>query len=162
LDLSEITDLSKDERTLKLILERIMNSTIGVKHVILMDNAGITLMSVSKFASNGLEGTVERIGAIGGAVFQAGEEQGDILGYGKIKIQITEYLKGYLIGYKVGEEGILCVVTDSDIQVGIIKMFLEKWEPKIKTLLKRYLSSDQKVASEELKSLFGSEKLDFF
>lgn len=153
-------DRSKDERTLKLILEKIMNSTIGIRHVILMDSSGITLMSVSKFAVEGVEGTVERIGAISGAVFQAGEEQGDILGYGKIKIQITEYDKGFLFGMKL-DDGIACVVTDVDVQIGILKMILQKWAPKIKEILKRYLYTDQKVISSELKSLFGSEDFKF-
>lgn len=153
-------DPSSDERTLKLILEKILNSTIGIRHVILMDSSGITLMSVSKFTTAGSEGTVERIGAIGGAVFQAGEEQGDILGFGKIKIQITEYDKGFLFGMKL-DDGIACVVTDVDVQIGILRMILQKWAPKIKELLKRYLSADQKVISEELKALFSSEDFEF-
>ncbi len=154
-------DRSEDERTLKLILEKIMNSTIGIRHVILMDSSGITLKSVSKFAVDGVEGTVERIGAIGGAVFQAGEEQGEILGFGKIKIQITEYDKGFLFGMKIGDSGIICVITDIDIQVGILKMILQKWALKIKEILKRYLYTDHKVISSELKSLFGSEDFEF-
>lgn len=151
---------SRDEHNLKLILEKILNSTIGIRHVILMDSSGITLMSVSKFTTEGSEGTVERIGAIGGAVFQAGEEQGDILGFGEIKIQITEYDKGFLFGMKL-EDGIACVVTDVDVQIGILRMILQKWAPKIKELLKRYLSADQKVVGKELKTLFKSEDFEF-
>ena len=126
-----------------------------------MDSSGITLVSVSKFATDGGDWSVEKIGAIGGAVFQAAQEQGEILGYGEIKIQITEYDKGYIFGTKVGE-GILILATDNMIQIGILKMVLQRWAPKIIKILKAYLSVDQQAISQELKSLFTTDDFDNF
>ncbi|MHA1457849.1 MAG: hypothetical protein ACTSR5_18075 [Promethearchaeota archaeon] len=74
---------SKDEVALRKILKTIITSTPGLKYAIIIDDTGITIMSESKFTfSNEEEISVEKIGAIGGAVFTAGEEQGHILGYG--------------------------------------------------------------------------------
>ena len=82
---------SEDEIRLKKILTSIINSAPGLKYALLTDDTGITILSQSKFKFSDNEGiSVEKIGAIGGAVFVAGEEQGYILGYGSINLQITE------------------------------------------------------------------------
>jgi len=159
--LSDAENLSKEEQKLRLILENIVNSTTGIRNVILLDSSGITLVSVSKFTTNGGDWSVEKIGAIGGAVFQAAQEQGEILGYGGIKIQITEYDKGFLFGTKVGD-GILVLATDSLVQIGILKMVLQKWAPKIKAILSSYLAVDQKALSQELRSLFTPDDFEMF
>ena len=78
---------SEDEIKLKRILSAIINSTPGLKYAILTDDTGITIMSQSKFTFSEKNSiSVEKIGAIGGAVFIAGEEQGHILGYGNISL----------------------------------------------------------------------------
>ncbi|MCK4286600.1 MAG: hypothetical protein KAX18_10380, partial [Candidatus Lokiarchaeota archaeon] len=83
---------SEDEVELKKILNNIINSTPGLKYAVVVDETGITILSQSKFTfSDNNQITIEKIGAIGSAVFIAGEEQGHILGYGNISLQITEY-----------------------------------------------------------------------
>jgi predicted regulator of Ras-like GTPase activity (Roadblock/LC7/MglB family) len=154
-------DYSQDERMLKKILDNIINSTAGIKHAIIIDDTGITILGQSKFSlSNDQDNSIEKIGAIGGAVFTAGEEQGFILGYGDIKTQITEYDKGLMFAMKTGK-GILCLATDLYVQIGYIRTILQKWGPKIAEILERYLkSSEKEVLSDELKEFFNPSNVN--
>lgn len=147
---------SEDEKLLNKILTAIINSTAGLKYVLIVDDTGITIMSRSKFALSDDEITVEKIGAIGGAVFTAGEEQGFLLGYGDIKLQITEYERGMIFSVKVSK-GTLCIATDVNVQIGLVRAVMKKWAPKVSTILNRYLKSDQDVINKELKELFNSD-----
>jgi predicted regulator of Ras-like GTPase activity (Roadblock/LC7/MglB family) len=154
-------DYSQDENILKRILDTIINSTAGIKHVILIDDTGLTIISQSKYSfAVDKDVSVEKIGAIGGAVFTAGEEQGQVLGYGDIKTQITEYDKGLIFSMKTGK-GILCLATDLQVQIGFIRAVLQKWGAKIAEILERYLkSSEQEPLSAELKELFGPDHIN--
>ncbi|MFX0018627.1 MAG: roadblock/LC7 domain-containing protein [Promethearchaeota archaeon] len=150
---------SQDEALLKKIIHDIINSTPGLKNVILIDDTGITIMSEAKFAFiNEDDISVEKIGAIGGAVFTAGEEQGHILGYGDIDLQFTEYYKGMIFSVKVGK-GILCIATDKNVQIGFVRAIMKKYAPRITTILNRYLQADQGEINKELKELFSSDTL---
>ncbi|MFX1346801.1 MAG: roadblock/LC7 domain-containing protein [Promethearchaeota archaeon] len=150
---------SEDEIKLKRMLSAIINSTPGLKYAILTDDTGITIMSQSKFTFSENESiSVEKIGAIGGAVFIAGEEQGHILGYGNITLQITEYFEGMIFSMKVGK-GVLCISTDKRVQIGFIIAIMKKWAPKIAMVLNRYLQEDQGELNKEIKELFGSDTI---
>ena len=117
-------------------------------------------MSESKFTfSNEEEISVEKIGAIGGAVFTAGEEQGHILGYGTTELQITEYDKGFIFSGKIGK-GVLCIVTiDKNVQIGYMRAVIKRFAPKIAQILTRYLQTDQGELNKELKELFSSDTM---
>lgn len=146
---------SEDELRLKKILTTIINSTSGLKYAIIIDDTGITILSQSKFKfSNENDISVEKIGAIGGAVFIAGEEQGQILGYGGINIQITEYYSGMIFSVKVGQ-GVLCIITDKNVQIGFIRAIMKKWAPQIAKILHRYLQAEPKEISKEIRELFN-------
>lgn len=150
---------SDDEIKLKKILTLIINSTPGLKFALITDDTGITILSQSKFKfpdQNGI--SVEKIGAIGGAVFVAGEEQGQILGYGAIDLQITEYLEGMIFSMKVGK-GVLCIVSDKNAQIGFIRATMKKWAPQITLILNQYLKTDQAELGKELKELFRSDSI---
>ena len=150
---------SEDERRLKKILIAIINSAPGLKYALLTDDTGITILSQSKFKFSDNNGvSVEKIGAIGGAVFVAGEEQGHILGYGSINLQITEYLEGMIFSMKVGE-GVLCIVADKNAQIGFIRATMKKWGPQLGIILGRYLQSDQEEIGKEMKELFRSDSM---
>jgi len=149
---------SQDEILLKKILKAIITSTAGLKYVLIIDDTGITVMSQSKFNIPDEAISVEKIGAIGGAVFTAGEEQGQILGFGTIKLQMTEYDEGMIFSVKVGA-GTLCVATDIKVQIGLIRNVMKKWAPKISIVLNRYLKTDQGVINEELNELFGADSM---
>jgi len=143
---------SEDENLLKRILSEIINSTAGLKNAIIIDDTGITVMSTSKFIIDD-EISVEKTGAIAGAVYTAGEEQGQILGFGGIGLQITEYDNGLIFSIKIGQ-GVLCLTTDIKIQIGMVRNVLKKWAPKIAQILNRYLRVDQDVINREIKELF--------
>ena len=150
---------SQDERILKKLLKEIINSTPGLKYAIIIDDTGITIMSESKFIlKNGDNLSVEKIGAIGGAVFTAGEEQGYILGYGNIHLQITEYFKGMIFSLNVGK-GVLCIATEKNIQIGLVRAIMNKYSPKISAVLDRYLQEEKGEMKEELKELFNSDTI---
>ena len=150
---------SEDERRLKKILTAIINSTPGLKYALLTDDTGITILSQSKFKFPDHGGIpVEKIGAIGGAVFVAGEEQGHILGYGAIDLQITEYLEGMIFSMKV-DKGVLCIVADKHAQIGFIRATMKKWGPLISEILSRYLQVDQAELGKEMKELFRSDTI---
>ena len=153
---------SQDEAILKKILTNIINSTAGLKHAIIIDDTGLTILSQSKFSfTRDSDISVEKIGAIGGAVFTAGEEQGLILGYGNIKTQITEYDNGLIFSVKTGK-GVLCLATDLNVQIGFIRALIKKWAPNIATVLESYLdSSDQENISDELKELFNPDTIGY-
>ncbi|MHA1897338.1 MAG: hypothetical protein ACTSU2_08095, partial [Promethearchaeota archaeon] len=70
-----------DELIIEKILNRILMGAAGIREVILMDRTGITITYVSKLNTN-KKINIDKIGAIGGAVFQAVEEQGECLEYG--------------------------------------------------------------------------------
>jgi predicted regulator of Ras-like GTPase activity (Roadblock/LC7/MglB family) len=150
---------SEDELKLKKILTIIINSTPGLKFALITDDTGITILSQAKFKFSDQNGiSVEKIGAIGGAVFVAGEEQGHILGYGAIDLQITEYLEGMIFSMKVGK-GVLCIVSDKNAQIGFIRATMKKWAPQITIILNRYLQADQADLGKEVKELFRSDSL---
>lgn len=150
---------SEDELRLKKILITIINSSPGLKYALLTDDTGITILSQAKFKFSDQNGiSVEKIGAIGGAVFIAGEEQGHILGYGSINLQITEYLEGMIFSMKVGR-GVLCVVADNNVQIGFIRATMKKWGPRISDILNRYLQTDQAELGKEMKELFRSDSI---
>ena len=151
---------SQDERTLKKILNEIINSTPGLKYAIIIDDTGITIVSESKFILKASKDdiSVEKIGAIGGAVFTAGEEQGYILGYGNIHLQITEYFKGMIFSIKAGK-GVLCVASDKNIQIGLVRAIMNKYSPKIAIILNRYLQVEEGEINKELKELFNSDTI---
>ena len=150
---------SQDERILKTLLKEIINSTPGLKYAIIIDDTGITIMSESKFIlKNEDDLSVEKIGAIGGAVFTAGEEQGYILGYGNIHLQITEYFKGMIFSLKVGK-GVLCIATDKNIQIGLVRALMKKYSQKISSVLDRYLQEEKGEMNKELKELFNSDTI---
>ncbi len=148
---------SEDEQLLKRVLHTIINSTAGIKHILVIDSdSGITVLNESKFNLEKGNDAVDKIGAIGGAVFMAGEEQGQILGYGDIRIQITEYFDGMIFSAKVGN-GVLCIATDNKVQIGFIRALLNRWANKIGQILSTYLKQDQEGINTELKALFGAD-----
>ena len=150
---------SQDERILKQLLKEIINSTPGLKYAIIIDDTGITIMSESKFIlKNEDDLSVEKIGAIGGAVFTAGEEQGYILGYGNIHLQITEYFKGMIFSLKVGK-GVLCIATDKNIQIGLVRALMKKYSQRISSVLDSYLQEEKGEMNKELKELFNSDTI---
>ncbi len=151
-------EFPNEEQVLKEILRTIVNSTAGIKYSLIIDDTGITIVSYSKFNLSSEEMiSVEKIGAIGGAVFIAGEEQGEVLGYGHIDMQITEYDKGTIFSVKAGK-GILVLATDNNVNIGYVRAVTKKYAPQIQKVLSSYFR-EESSKSGKLKDLLGSDTL---
>ena len=142
----------KDEDLLDEILNEILRSSPGVRYVLLMDRTGLSISYTVKFKTD-KEMNVERLGAIAGAVFQAVEEQGDCVDYGETLSQITEYEQGFIFSMSAGD-GILCVVTEQRVNMGLIRTSMKRYRGRLAKILSRYLHQDSSQISEELKGLF--------
>jgi len=64
-----------------------------------------------------------------------------------------------IFSLKVGK-GILCVATDKNIQIGLVRAIMNKYSQKIASVLKSYLQQeDQGEINKELKELFSSDSI---
>ena len=146
---------SEDELRLNWILNEMIDSTQGLKNAIIIDDAGYTILSHSKL-KNLYENydIVDKIGAIGCANFLAGEEQGQILGYGETNLQITEYDEGIVFTTKVGK-GILCLTADKSVYIDYIRTIIKKWAPQITIILQNYLVPKNIEMKSSLKGLLN-------
>lgn len=152
--------IEKDEELIDEILNKILRSSPGIRYVLIMDRTGITISSVEKFNTD-KSMNIERLGAIAGAVYQAVEEQGECLNYGEIDSQVTEYNKGFIFSTSAGE-GILCVATDKNTNMGLIRNVMKKYRTVLSTILIRYLHHDGNKISQELKTLLDQNQPDLF
>jgi len=147
-----------DEILIDKILNKILKSSAGIRYVILVDRAGFPIAYQIKFKTNENE-YIERIGAISGAVFQAIEEQGEMMVYGSTISQITEYDKGYIFSMATGS-GILSIITEKNINMGLILNLMKKYRNTISEILNRYLKQDQDEVSKELRKLFDQTEVN--
>ncbi len=150
--------VENDEILLKKIIRGITQASPGIQNVILMDRTGLLITSDSKFSVR--EADLDKIGAISGALYQAGEEQGMFLDLGGLDMQILQFDKGILFAIACGN-GILCITADKNVQIGLITAIMRRYQKSIGKLLSRLLESDEEVISAELKSLF-SDSMDLF
>ncbi|MCP4762077.1 MAG: hypothetical protein GY870_09860 [archaeon] len=148
--------IEKDEELMDQILNKILRTSAGIRYVLLMDRTGLTITHATKFRTQSYA-DIDRLGAIAGAVFQATEEQGDCLAYGGIESSISEYNEGFIFSMSA-KEGILCVATDKQINLGLIRSVMKKYRAVLASILDRYLEHEDVNVSKELKALLGSEK----
>lgn len=139
------------------ILEQIGQSVSGITHVILMDRTGMMIANFSKYAFKQLD--LDAVGAIMGAVFQAGEEEGNALEFSGLEIQINEFKTGFRFAVTCEDAGVLGVISDKDIQIGLIRASMKKYAPLLGKALKKMLSTSNAAAMEDLKDLFSSDGL---
>jgi predicted regulator of Ras-like GTPase activity (Roadblock/LC7/MglB family)/GTPase SAR1 family protein len=123
----EDEELSFDTKRFKNILSKIIKSESGVKKVILVDRTGLTVASVSKFSKfSYFPVDIDGIGAIASAVFCASEEQGKNLDLGELEIVTSEFSGGKIFTSSCGPKGILTLITDPDINIGLIRLILKR------------------------------------
>ena len=115
--------LKTDEPHWNIILSKIIKSESGIKKVILVDRTGFTIASVSKFSYFPVDS--DGIGAIASAVFCACEEQGKNLDLGELEIFTSEFSGGKIFASSCGPKGILTLITDPDINIGLIRLILK-------------------------------------
>ena len=152
--------LDKDDQLIDDILKKILTSSPGIRYVILMDRNGFTISYSAKFVSSNHALPIERLGAIGGAVYSAIEEQGACINYNDVDSLAVGYKKGYIFSISAGE-GILSAITDKNINQGMISNVMKRYRGMLAKILGRYLQQDQsEEISEELKSLLSESDLD--
>ena len=120
------------------ILSDIIKGESGIKKVILVDRSGLTISHVSRDSETPTD--VESIGAIASAVFGASEEQGKSLKIGKLGIVTSEFEKGKIFAASCGQ-GILTVVTDNNVNIGMVRYLMQKTSEKLKKILDEFLST---------------------
>ena len=153
--------VEKTAEALDEVLQNIVKSTAGIRHVILMDRTGLTIGNVQKYSFDKTV-SIERLGAIAGAVFQAIEEQGACIDYGSINSQITEYDKGFVFSVSAGDNAVLCIVTDPNVNLGMIRNVMKKYQKPLAGLVKKYLAQDESAVSNEIRNLLKDNQMDLF
>ncbi|NHJ40494.1 MAG: hypothetical protein FK731_10720 [Asgard group archaeon] len=119
------------------VLSKIIKAEAGIRKVILVDRTGLTIAHVSKFSYFPID--VDGVGAIASAVFVASEEQGVNLDLGDLLIVSSEFGKGKIFAASCGK-GILCVITDNEVNIGLIRLVLKREAEEIQKLLNEFLS----------------------
>jgi predicted regulator of Ras-like GTPase activity (Roadblock/LC7/MglB family) len=144
-----------DVKAFDRVLGNVMKSEPGIKKVILVDKTGLTIAHVSKFTYQPVD--VDGIGAIASAVFCASEEQGKSLEIGDLKIVTSEFDNGKIFAASCGK-GVICVITDGEINIGMIRLVLKKSADELQKILDEFLESRAQVPAarkseeEELKA----------
>ena len=147
--------MSIDTKSFDNILSKIIKSESGIKKVILADRTGLTIASVSKFSY--FPADVDGIGAITSAVFCASEEQGKSLELGDLEIITNEFLGGKIFASSCGPKGVLTLISDPDINIGLIRLILKRSGDELKEILDEFLSD----IPETLDSGLDLSDLDF-
>lgn len=146
-------------KTFDEILADVIKSEGGIKKCILVDRTGLTIAHVSKFSYYPLD--VDGIGAIASAVFCASEEQGKNLDVGNLIIVTSEFDDGKIFAAGAGK-GVLCVITDKEVNLGMIRMVMKKAATELAKVLEEFLSEKPSVETgksdserEELRAALG-------
>ncbi len=143
------------------ILSKIIKSESGIKKVILVDRTGLTIAHVSKFSYYPVD--IDGIGAIASAVFCASEEQGKNLDIGELKIVTSEFDDGKIFAASCGK-GVLCVITEADVNIGMVRLVIKKGSDKLQQILDEFLAEKPAAAPtptpETTKELAEKEELE--
>jgi predicted regulator of Ras-like GTPase activity (Roadblock/LC7/MglB family) len=135
------------------VLKKILAISPGIRYTLIMDASGITLASVSKFQT---DVNLERFGAISGTIYHTIEEQGFLIGYGKIKSQITEYDNGFIFTQGLGNS-YLVVATDLKVNMGIIRGLMNKYSPILRKIM---VATFQTISiPEEIKTIYKEQNI---
>lgn len=126
-----------DPRRFDTVLSKIIKSESGIKKVILVDRTGLTIAHVSKFSYVNVD--VDGIGAIASAVFMASAEQGANLTIGGLDIVTSEFDTGKIFASACGR-GILTIISDADVNIGMIRLLMRKANEELSTILDEFLA----------------------
>ena len=114
------------------ILHEIITSDANINHVILADKTGLTLAYSSRFAFDEFE--TEALGAIASAVYLASEQQGENVGLAELDIIISEFSDGLILVASCGST-VLCLITDTGVQLGMVRRTMKLSAEKIRNIL---------------------------
>jgi len=144
-----------DPKIFDKILTEIIRQDKGIKKVILVDKTGLTIANVSKLSYYPVD--VDSIGAIASAVFCASEEQGKNLQIGELEIVTSEFSEGKIFASACGK-GVLCVVSEAEVNIGLIRLVMKKQGVQLADELDKFLAveplspKDAELDEEDLKS----------
>ncbi|MFW9974803.1 MAG: roadblock/LC7 domain-containing protein [Candidatus Thorarchaeota archaeon] len=144
-----------DPKAFDKILTEIIRQDKGIKRVILVDKTGLTIANVSKLSYYPVD--VDSIGAIASAVFCASEEQGKNLQIGELEIVTSEFSEGKIFASACGK-GVLCVVSEAEVNIGLIRLVMKKQGVQLANELDKFLAveplspKDSELDEEDLKS----------
>ncbi|MFW9943435.1 MAG: roadblock/LC7 domain-containing protein [Candidatus Thorarchaeota archaeon] len=146
-----------DPKAFDKILTDIIRQDKHIKKVILVDKTGLTIANVSKLSYYPVD--VDSIGAIASAVFCASEEQGKNLQIGELEIVTSEFSEGKIFASACGK-GVLCVVSDPEVNIGMVRLVMKKQGVQLADELDKFLAvepltpsdKDKEIDEEDLKS----------
>ncbi|MFW9798414.1 MAG: roadblock/LC7 domain-containing protein, partial [Candidatus Thorarchaeota archaeon] len=144
-----------DPKAFDKILTEIIRQDKGIKKVILVDKTGLTIANVSKLSYYPVD--VDSIGAIASAVFCASEEQGKNLQIGELEIVTSEFSEGKIFASACGK-GVLCVVSEAEVNIGLIRLVMKKQGVQLADELDKFLAveplspKESELDEEDLKS----------
>ncbi|MCK4567142.1 MAG: roadblock/LC7 domain-containing protein [Candidatus Thorarchaeota archaeon] len=144
-----------DPKAFDKILTEIIRQDKGIKKVILVDKTGLTIANVSKLSYYPVD--VDSIGAIASAVFCASEEQGKNLQIGELEIVTSEFSEGKIFASACGK-GVLCVVSEAEVNIGLIRLVMKKQGVQLANELDKFLAveplspKESELDEEDLKS----------
>ncbi len=144
----------KHKEVIMKILKKIVGVSPGIRYALIMDSSGITISSVSKFQT---DVNLERFGAISGTIYHTIEEQGFLIGYGKIKSQITEYEQGFIFSQGLGNS-YLIVATDLMVNMGIVRGLMNKYSSILKKIMSVNFQAISSV-SEDVKTIYKEQNI---
>ena len=136
-----------DPKSFDKILTEIVRQDRGVKKVILVDKTGLTIANVSKLSYYAVD--TDSIGAIASAVFCASEEQGKNLQIGELEIVTSEFSEGKIFASACGK-GVLCVVSEAEVNIGMIRLVMKKQGVQLADELDKFLAVEPSAAKDEL------------
>jgi predicted regulator of Ras-like GTPase activity (Roadblock/LC7/MglB family) len=128
-----------DTKDIDDILSRIIKSDPGMKKVILMDRTGLTIAHVSKFSY--YPDDIDNIGAIASGIFCASETQGQSLYLGELLIVTSEFDGGKIFVASCGR-GVLCLIADMEIDIGIARIMMKSAAEQLKEIIDEFLFDD--------------------
>ena len=109
---------------LNKILHNVIISDPGIQRVILADKTGLTIAHTSRFAFDE-EVDIDGLGAIASAVYLASEQQGSNVELSTLEVIISEFHNGKILVASCGSS-VLCVITESRIQIGMVRQTMKQ------------------------------------
>ncbi|MFB6203814.1 MAG: roadblock/LC7 domain-containing protein [Candidatus Nanohaloarchaea archaeon] len=107
-----------------------LNDVQGIKGAAVVRRDGLLI------ASNlGQDIDDDQVGAMTASTVGSGETASEALKMGEVNQVTIESENGKLVSTGAGEEGILTILTDSDVNMGLVKVEMEKATKKIKRVL---------------------------
>ena len=83
---------------------------------------------------------IDGIGSIASAIFCASEKQGEYLELGDLELVTSEFSGGKIFVTSCGPKGVLSLISDPDINIGLIRLILKRSGEELKKILDDFLS----------------------